>query len=70
MDNDDILKSWAEAAEEEQKSRRGLPGYAGMTDEELDRVIEEKYGKDWSMDDISEDEELYREYWKRITIGY
>lgn len=70
MDEDIFVKAWKEAAEEDQKARRGLPGYAGMTDEELDEVIEKKYGKDWSMDDIQEDEELYHEYWTRIASGY
>ena len=43
--------------------------YELMTDEELWREIENRYGKSWEPDDI-EDNVLREEYWKRTFAVY
>jgi len=44
--------------------------YQTMTDEELERLIAEKYGEGWSVKTLDADDELCAEFIKRLTIGY
>ena len=44
--------------------------YEKMTDDELFAEIERLYGKDWTLDDINHESELYKEYVKRVATGY
>lgn len=40
-----------------------------MTDEELDKAIEKKYGEDWSASDIDDNDELIVEFFHRAQMG-
>ena len=46
-----------------------MKAYRDMTDEELDAAIEERYGKDWRMEDLDPQSDLAAEYWRRVTSG-
>lgn len=37
-----------------------------MTDDELERMIAEKYGEDWTPADVSSDDELVKAFFKRV----
>ena len=38
-----------------------------MTDEELDKAIEEKYGEDWTPEKLDEGDSLVKEWIHRLT---
>ena len=40
-----------------------------MTEDEFFSMIEEKYGEEWTPDDIKQDKEIYSEYLKRVSTG-
>lgn len=43
--------------------------YGGMTQEELDKIIVEKFGNDWTLKDLEQDPDLYDAYIATIETG-
>ena len=41
-----------------------------LSDEEFDKLIEKKYGTDWDVSDIEDDELLNDEFWNRLSMNY
>lgn len=43
--------------------------FSKLTDDELEKMIEEKYGEDWNLVDVDETDDLIIEFSRRIEIG-
>lgn len=46
-----------------------MANYSTMSDEQLDKALEEKYGYDWDMNDLNPEEEPDREFLARLETG-
>ena len=43
--------------------------YSAMTDEEFFNEIDRMFGKDWTLDELRENVEIYQEFVKRTSTG-
>ena len=41
-----------------------------LSDEELDKKIQDKYGKDWTIEDVDDKDAVIREFFRRLAILY
>lgn len=46
-----------------------MPDYENMSEEELGKLIEEKYGEDWTIQDLNPDDELTKAFISSIETG-
>lgn len=47
-----------------------IVNYSEMSEEEFMNAIAEKYGEEWTVEQIAQDKDIYSEYLRRLGTGH